>query len=386
MKELKLYSIYKITNIITSKIYIGQTCQKNPKERFYAHKKVAMGGPEKYPGKFHRIHYSIRKHGADNFTFKILEQCYGLLTSNEIEKYYIELYKTNICRYGNKYGYNMTDGGDGNSGHITSDETRKKQSDAKAGKYVGEKSPLFGIPKTEEHRKNISIGKTGIPSTVIWTDEMRKEWSIANTGENNPQFERPPSKETREKQSVAMKKVRASKKSEPHTNKTLLEISVKHKQKKNKIIPQKIKNKIIKLIDNGLKTRKQICEIFDLSIHTVNSIFRNKNKIPKEINIITINEQNKVMKLKNDGYEYIEIGKMLGIKTTRVRDAAQKYRQRTGVPERINKNSTTITYKDIIPQIHSLFDQNLFTKRQLAEKFNISFNRIKVILKLPRSQ
>ena len=43
-----------------------------------------------------------------------------------IEKHYIALYRTNICRYGKDFGYNLTDGGEGTFGYKYTEEQRAK--------------------------------------------------------------------------------------------------------------------------------------------------------------------------------------------------------------------------------------------------------------------
>jgi hypothetical protein len=64
---------------------------------------------------------------------------------------------------------NLTNGGEGTSGAVVSEETKKKQSVAKS----GENHPQFGIPVTEETKKKISEAKSG-----------------KFTGENNPNYGR----------------------------------------------------------------------------------------------------------------------------------------------------------------------------------------------------
>ena len=91
--------IYKITNKLNNKVYIGQTIQK-PIERFYQHcaKKC-----DKYILNM-VIHKAIFKYGKDNFTFKVIEEV-PRQQLNEREEYWIKYY--------NSYtdGYNSTKGG-----------------------------------------------------------------------------------------------------------------------------------------------------------------------------------------------------------------------------------------------------------------------------------
>jgi hypothetical protein len=76
----------------------------------------------------------------------------------QAEMYYILKFKTNICRFGKLYGYNLTDGGEGNNGHIPSEEQRKKQSIALK-KFNDEND------RTPEHCENLSKALTGVKKT-----------------------------------------------------------------------------------------------------------------------------------------------------------------------------------------------------------------------------
>jgi group I intron endonuclease len=76
--------------------------------------------------------------------------------------------------------HNRTNGGEGASGAITSEEVKKKQSEAKKGKN----NPFCGKKHTPETRKKIS-------------DAIK--------GENNPQYGKSLSEETRRKMSEAIK-------------------------------------------------------------------------------------------------------------------------------------------------------------------------------------
>lgn len=97
-----MIGIYKITNLINGKSYIGQSV--NIQKRFNAHRSVAFNPNDKnynYP-----LYRAIRKYGIDNFSFDILEEC-DVSELNNKEIYYIAQYKT----YG-KLGYNQDAGGD----------------------------------------------------------------------------------------------------------------------------------------------------------------------------------------------------------------------------------------------------------------------------------
>ncbi len=59
-------AIYKITNLINHKIYIGQTV--HPNKRWWEHQQRAKTHYDNYP-----IHLAIDKYGAENFSFEILE-------------------------------------------------------------------------------------------------------------------------------------------------------------------------------------------------------------------------------------------------------------------------------------------------------------------------
>ncbi len=100
--------IYKITNLINGKVYIGKTT-RNIESRFYEHKYTAenIGSHNSaYP-----LYQAMRKYGIENFDFEILEECDDLIIDDK-EKEYIKLYNSYIG-FKNCNGYNATLGGDG---------------------------------------------------------------------------------------------------------------------------------------------------------------------------------------------------------------------------------------------------------------------------------
>lgn len=93
--------IYKITNQLNNKIYIGKTLL-TPEKRFKEHCRDAFKATEK-----HRPLYSaMNKYGIENFKIEVVEECNDKILSDR-EKYWIEYYGSF------KNGYNATIGGDG---------------------------------------------------------------------------------------------------------------------------------------------------------------------------------------------------------------------------------------------------------------------------------
>ena len=96
--------IYKITNLVNNKSYIGQTIQPY-KERWNRHIHDALSNTVDSYKRF-SLHYAIRKYGVENFDFSLIEEIPNMKL-NEREQYWIGYYNT----YNN--GYNETLGGGG---------------------------------------------------------------------------------------------------------------------------------------------------------------------------------------------------------------------------------------------------------------------------------
>lgn len=160
--------VYKYTNKINGKAYIGITTRKL-KTRDWEHKKqkVDDGTP---------FHNAIKKYGIENFHLDIIDKANNLDELKEKEKRWIMFYNTFIHSQNSK-GYNLTKGGDGLFGHkghwlgkIRSEETRKKISKARKGRFggknhylygkghllKGENNPNYGKPQSEEQKKRHS--------------------------------------------------------------------------------------------------------------------------------------------------------------------------------------------------------------------------------------
>lgn len=97
----KTYTVYKITNIINGKCYVGQT-NVTVRRRFGQHKCKARNGYEKE----RPIHKAINEYGENNFVAEVLETGISESEIDNREKYWIE---EENSMYPN--GYNVQSGG-----------------------------------------------------------------------------------------------------------------------------------------------------------------------------------------------------------------------------------------------------------------------------------
>lgn len=91
-----LKAIYKITNLLNNKVYIGQSL--HPEKRWWEHKQRAKTSYDNYP-----IHLAINKYGEENFSFEILEWTKNY---DDEEKRLIKEYNSLSPN-----GYNILEGG-----------------------------------------------------------------------------------------------------------------------------------------------------------------------------------------------------------------------------------------------------------------------------------
>lgn len=106
-----MIGIYKITNLINNKIYIGQSIdiEKRYKNHIYFSKNPSS---REYNTP---IHAALRYYGENNFKIEILEKC-KKEELDEREIYYINKFSSN----NREIGYNLTNGGDGRKGNAKS--------------------------------------------------------------------------------------------------------------------------------------------------------------------------------------------------------------------------------------------------------------------------
>lgn len=99
MGDKTITGIYKLTNTVENKAYIGQAV--DIAARFKQHIKRGLGAETPLKNK---LYPAMMDYGVENFTFEILQQC-DRSELNDREKFWIDYFDTKT------YGYNVTSGG-----------------------------------------------------------------------------------------------------------------------------------------------------------------------------------------------------------------------------------------------------------------------------------
>jgi len=150
-----MYYLYKITNGINGKVYIGQT-RKSVEQRWKQHSKN-LSRPERY------LSRAIKKYGKDSFSIQTL-----VIVENKKQADYYERQLISI-KQSNKeaFGYNCTSGGDY---CFLSESSKKRMSDAKK-KWWADHPETIGPALGHKHSK-----------------ETLAKFSLQRRGKNNPAY------------------------------------------------------------------------------------------------------------------------------------------------------------------------------------------------------
>lgn len=147
--------IYKATNKINGKVYIGQTI-RTLEQRKWQHLDAAKNGCKTH------FYNAIRKYGEENFVFEIIDEASSIQELNELERYYIDKFDTI------KNGYNMVDGGDNNVMFL--DDVKQKHLESM---------------RSEETRKKISATLKNYRKEHPWTEEQKRKFAESKYGNKN---------------------------------------------------------------------------------------------------------------------------------------------------------------------------------------------------------
>lgn len=204
--------IYKTTNKINGKIYVGKDSNENPR----------------YLGSGLLVARAIKKYGKENFVKETMEQCESLEKLSEREIYWIK--KLNATN--KSTGYNIANGGAGGNVYTEYNQDSKKRM---IEKLKGKKRPQYVLDKmkedrikypekyvfTELHKKKIGDAHKGkiikegqilklkerMKNFNNYSDEFLLQQSKDKHGKNGPMFGKTHSEETKRKMSESHKKL-----------------------------------------------------------------------------------------------------------------------------------------------------------------------------------
>lgn len=174
--------IYRTTNLINGRQYIGQHKYCGKIDKYYLGSGVALNN-------------AIKKYGRENFKREIICTCGTLEELNQKEMYYIKLYNA----VNNKNFYNLAVGGNGGRGNnwykTATAEQIQRANCARSKKMGGENNPFYGKKHSLETRRllsNLASQKVG-DKNPFYGKHLSEEHKLKmNTalgdicGKNNP--------------------------------------------------------------------------------------------------------------------------------------------------------------------------------------------------------
>jgi group I intron endonuclease len=165
IKENFMFTIYKVTNKINGKAYIGFD------SNWPSRKSVHICEATKRQNKKYPLYRALRKYGIDSFVWEVLYQNNDRqYTLNVMENKMIVEHNTHFIQ---GHGYNMTFGGEGTLGWIPSKETRRKIGIANSrstltehgrkikSEFTKKNNPMNNQESREKHRLRLLEVKPG---------------------------------------------------------------------------------------------------------------------------------------------------------------------------------------------------------------------------------
>lgn len=137
---MKPVAIYKVTNVLNNKMYIGQTV--DPVRRRHQHNGASSGCVT--------LKNAVKKYGKENFEFKILCWCPDKAYADMVEIKLIEAHDTR------RVGYNICVGGEGLG--------------------AGEDHPTYGVALTDDHKFKVAAALKGKKKTPEHAAKVAAAW------------------------------------------------------------------------------------------------------------------------------------------------------------------------------------------------------------------
>lgn len=138
--------IYKLTNKITGKVYIGQTVRglEERMQEHYRHDTII-------------VDKAIQKYGKDSFDVEIIDRADTIEELNQKEQFWIRHYDCITPK-----GYNQCFGGDNTMGYHHREESKQAMSEAKKEIYIAEGNPFYGKTHSDEVKERMSEQRKGM--------------------------------------------------------------------------------------------------------------------------------------------------------------------------------------------------------------------------------
>lgn len=170
---MSIYSIYKATNTINGKVYIGFDSAWPKRQQDHLKSAQNASSPDAYTV----FHQALREEGPDAFTWEVICQSKnGEYLLNTMERYFIESFNSHYLL---GHGYNMTLGGDGSLGVKRTEEIKNKQREAALRRWNSPEGMEERKRRSEEFKgeKNPQYGKEGTMKGKTLSEEVKKDLS-----------------------------------------------------------------------------------------------------------------------------------------------------------------------------------------------------------------
>lgn len=230
--------IYKATNLINNKIYIGQTIRTlNARKSDHFYRAFKANSEQVF-------HKALRKYGKENFKWEIIDTADAIEALDEKEIYWIWFYNSYV-NANDSNGYNMTLGGEATFGYKRPEESTKKI--------------------TEKVKNNGSLKGSKNPNTLLVEDDILQIKELIKLGMHLSEI----AKKFNVSYSIISKIKRG--KSWKHVGEDLSYLKY---QNSIRLTEDEVKE--IKLLLNSGMKQKEIAKKFGVSASTICVIKKNK--------------------------------------------------------------------------------------------------------------